>query len=193
LPARKGALSGTGNLSALLDGYDRDRADESHSWIGGLGEAIEFRWNGPMHVEGARFTFDSNLQLYKKMPCSYPHREGRCAMPQSLVKSYRIEAQEPGGDWKVVFRESDNNRRLVRAQFQVRTEALRFVAEETWGDPEARLFSFEPLETFTGKVPVYAEGPTWVQVRSNIDQSDLADPEGIIESESEDALRRPTA
>ena len=94
---------------------------------------------------------------------------------------------------EVVFRESDNYLRLVHAPFQVRTQALRFVPEETWGDAEVRLFGFEPLETFTGKVPSYPEGPTWVEVRSKVDPANLAPPESKIERESEKARRRPAA
>jgi len=191
--ALKGGLSGKGNLSVLLDGHDRDRESHDHAWLGSPGSALEYRWNSPVQIEGARFVFDSNLQLYKRMPCSYPHREGTCAVPKSLVKAYRIEAQDEGGDWKVVFRESENYLRLVHAPFQVRTQALRFVAEETWGDPEVRLFSFEPQEAFTGKAPNVAEGITFTELRSKADPVDLAPPEGVIDKESEKKRRRPAA
>jgi len=191
--ALKGELAGKGNLPALLDGHDRDAEGQDHAWRGHPGEAVEYRWKSPMQIEGARFVFDSNLQLHKRMPCSYPHRDSGSAVPKSLVKSYRIEAQDNDGKWQVVFRESDNYLRLVHAPFQVRTQALRFVPEETWGDAEVRLFGFEPLETFTGKVPSYPEGPTWVEVRSKVDPANLVPPESKIERESEKARRRPAA
>jgi len=178
----------------LLRGVDRGNEGHENSWRGQAGDAIEYRWDGPMEIQGARFVFDSNLQLHKRMPCTYPHREaGTCAVPKSLVKAYRLEAQDAKGKWKVVFRESDNYLRLVHAPFLVRTQALRFVAEETWGDPEVRVFGFEPLSTFTGKVPPYPDGPTLTEVRSRIDPADLAPPEGVIEKESEKARRRPAA
>ena len=190
--ARKGTLAGTGNFTALLDGHDRDAEGKNHRWCGASGDAIEFRWNNPMQIEGARFVFDSNLQLQKRMPCSYPHRTGG-AVPKSLVKSYRLEAQESSGEWKVVFREDDNFLRLVHAPFQVRTEALRFIPEETWGDEEVGVFGFEPLETCTGKVPEYPDGPGLVELRSRIDPADLAPPEGVADRESEEKRRRPAA
>ncbi len=191
--ALKATLSARGNFPALLDGHDRDREGGNHAWHGNVGDVVEYRWNSPVRLEGARFVFDSNLQLHKRMPCTYPHREGSNAVPKSLVKAYRIETQEAGGDWKAVFRDNDNYQRLVHVPLQARVTALRFVPEETWGDPEVRLFGFEPLETFTGKNPVVADGPNFVDVRSKIDPADLAPPEGVVERESEKARRRPAA
>ena len=114
-------------------------------------------------------------------------------MPKSLVKSYRVEAQEPGGEWKVIHRESENYQRLAYAPLQVRTKALRFVPEETWGDPEVRLFGCEPLEVWPGKIPNYPDGPTVVEVRSKVARADLDPPEGVIERESEKVRKRPAA
>jgi len=186
-------LSGTGNLPLLLDGHDRDAEGEDHAWHGRPGEAIEFRWNTPAQIAGIRFVFDSNLQLHKRMPCSYPHSAAVCAAPKSLVKSYRVEVQARGGEWEVVYRESENYQRLARVPLQVRTRALRFVPEETWGDPEVRLFGCEPLEVWPGKIPNYPDGPTFAEVRSNVAPADLVPPEGVIERESEKAHGRPAA
>ena len=191
--ALKGELSGTGNLPLLLDGHDRDAEGEDHAWRGRPGDVIEFRWNSPADIAGVRFVFDSNLQLHKRMPCSYPHRTSSSAVPKSLVKSYRIEAQETGGKWKVVYREGDNYQRLAHARLQVRTTALRIVPEETWGDPEVRLFACEPLDLWPGKIPEYPDGSSVVEVRSKVAPEDLAPPEGVIERESEKARRRPAA
>ena len=191
--ALKGELSGPGNAALLLDGQDRDAEGEEHAWHGRTGEVIEFRWSSPVQIAGMRMVFDSNLQLHKRMPCSYPYRTSPCAVPKSLVKSYRIEAQEAGGEWKAVYRENDNYQRLAHAPLQVRTSGLRFVPEETWGDPEARVFGCEPLEEWPGKIPTQPDGPAFIEVRSKVARADLAPPEGVIERESEKARRRPAA
>jgi hypothetical protein len=192
LPTLKGQLSGKGDVARLLDGHDRDTTEQAHAWHGQTGEAVEIKWGEAVKLEGARFTFDSNLQLHKRMPCSYPHRTS-CAVPRSLVKAFRIEAQEPGGEWRTVFRERTNYQRLVYAPFQTRATALRFVAEETWGDPEVRLFSFEPLTAFTGKIPAPVDGESITEVRSRVNPADFTPPEGKIEHENEKARRRPAA
>ena len=125
--------------------------------------------------------FDSNLQLYKQMPCTYPHRAGdKCAVPKSLVKSFRIEALENDGSWRTVFSESANYQRLVRVPLQVRTQALRFVAGETWGDPETRVFGFEALDVFADKIPSYPDGPSFVDLRSQASPEDLAPPDTVV-------------
>jgi len=192
--ALEGKLSGKGRVDVLKNGHDRDYYEgHDHLWEGAVGSAIEYRWNAPTEIAGVRFVFDSNLKLHKRMPCTYPHRDAASAVPKSLVKAYRIESQEANGDWKVVFRESDNYQRLVQVPLQVRTSALRLVPEETWGDPEVRLFSFEPVKTLTSKIPSPVDGPTFVEVRSKISSKDLTPPEGLIEHETETKRRRPSA
>ena len=188
--ALKAEVTGAGSVASVRDGHDRDREGHDHVWRGTPGSAVEYRWTGSTDIAAARFVFDSNLQLHKRMPCSYPHRSTR-AVPASLVKAYRIEAQESGGEWKVVFREDNNYQRLVYASLHVRASALRFVAEETWGDPDVRLFAFEPLGTYTSKQPDVVEGPAFAEIRSKVNPADLAPPEGAIERESETKRRRP--
>jgi hypothetical protein len=191
--ALKAKLSGKGDVAKLIDGHDRNREGHDHAWHGAPGSTIDFNWSAPTQLAGLRLVFDSNLQLHKRMPCSYPHRDAASATPKALVKSYRIEAQEPDGKWKVVSREDNNYQRLVEVPLQVRTAALRFVPEETWGDPEARVFSLEPLQTFTSKIPGHVDGPTFTEVRSRIAPADLTPPEGVIEHESEKKRKRPAA
>ena len=109
------------------------------------------------------------------MPCSYPHH-GITTAPPSLVKGYRIEAADTNGMWRTVYRERDNSQRLVRIPLQIEAAALRFVAEETWGDPLVRLFNFEPLDAFSAKIPEIPEGQTFTEVRSKVAPEDLAPP-----------------
>jgi hypothetical protein len=126
------------------------------------------------------------------MPCSYPSRTS-CAVPRSLVKAYRIEAQGPSGDWKIVFREANNYQRLAYASFHVRTSALRFVPEETWGDPEANVFGFEPMTKMEAKIPAEPEGLTMTELRSKAKPEDFLPPEGKIIRDSGDISRFPSA
>ncbi len=180
--ARQATLTaGTGGAPVLLDGMDRDRENEVHHWNGPVGSSVEFRWKAPARLAGARFVFDSNLELHKRMPCTYPHRSGRSAVPQSLVKAFRLDAKDSSGQWKTVYRKTDNYQRLVCVPLEIEAAALRFVAEETWGDPEVRLFSFEPLAAFEDKIPSQPEGPHFSEVRAKIAAADLRQPEKEIE------------
>jgi predicted nucleic acid-binding protein len=113
------------------------------------------------------------------MPCTYPHKVS-CAVPPSLVKSYRLETQTATGQWRTVFRDTDNYQRLVRVPFQVEVQALRFVAENTWGDAEARLFAFEPLDQYEEKIPSYPAGAAFHEVRARVNPRDLAPPDSVV-------------
>jgi len=176
-------LSGEGeNVPLLADGHERDRKGERHAWEGPLGGSIGYHWDKPVQIAGSRIIFDSNLQLHKRMPCTYPHREaGKCAVPRSLVKAFRIEARGTDGAWRTVFRETNNYQRLVEVPHSVEARALRLVTEETWGDETARVFAFEPLEKFEDKIPVLPERPTFSDIRVQIPPGDLLPPDGATE------------
>jgi hypothetical protein len=183
--ALSAALSADGeDAPLLLDGLDRDRENESHAWVGLAGGKIEYRWGHAVKVAGARFTFDSNLNHTKRMPCSYPQTGNRCAVPTSLVKRYRIEARDDAGRWNTVYREVNNYQRLVRVPLDVRTTGMRFVPEETWGDEAVRVFAFEPLETYESKIPPIPDGPHFSEVRAKVDPRRLAPPDSGLEGAS---------
>ena len=151
--AQTGTLTGDGqDLPLLIDGMDRDRPDSKHAWTG---RQAEYTWNTRQHIGGVRLVFDSNLQLHKRMPCTYPHKT---AMPGTLVKSYRLET-----DTGTVFREDNNHQRLVRVPLRVETKTLRLVIEETWGKTDARIFAFEPVTDLT-PLPQYPDGPAFSEV-----------------------------
>lgn len=174
--ALKARLSGGESGPLLLDGVDRDRPQQTHAWSGSLGESVEFRWNERVSVGGVRLVFDSDLNLHKRMPCSYPHREGRQAVPASLVKAFRIESLDEAGEWRPVFHEDRNYQRLALIPLNLETRALRIIPEQTWGSPMARLFAFEPLENCDQKIPLYPEGETFSEVCSKVDPEDLQAP-----------------
>jgi hypothetical protein len=171
-------LQGAGeSLETLRDGMDRDRPGKKHAWEGQAGDAIEFHWNGQKSAAGMRLVFDSNLQLHKRMPCAYPHRNPESAIPKTLVKAFRLEAKDAGGKWKTVYRTALNYQRLVQVPLALETEALRFIPEETWGAETARVFSCEPLETLVSKIPDYPRGLTFSERRAEMNPQDLLPPE----------------
>jgi hypothetical protein len=180
---RSAKLSGgAGEGASLLnDGVDRDRDDAQHAWTGPIGSAIEYRWDRPVHVGGVRFTFDSNLANEKRMPCTYPQKGNRCLVPGSLIKRYKVEAQDESGAWSVVHREGENYQRLARVPLNVRAQAIRFVPEETWGNDAARLFAFEAVDECPMKIPGVPDGPAFSSVVARIDTKDLAAPENGLE------------
>lgn len=181
--ALSGRLVGGGhNTEALREGLDRDRENEPHAWVGCVGMPVEYHWDSPVALAGARFVFDSNLANDKRMPCSYPQKGGRCLVPDSLVRRFRLEVlDEAGGPWRTVYRDGGNYQRLVRVPLGVRARALRFVPEETWGDEAVRVFAFEPLETYEEKIPLVPDGVPFSEARAKIAPENLAPPDNGLE------------
>ncbi len=165
----------------LLDGIERDRPDGNHAWEGPLGSAIEYRWDTAQTIAGVRIVFDSNLSVDKRMPCSYPQKAARTLVPVSLIKRFRLDILDKNGNWTEFHRDATNYQRLVEVPIGVATKAIRLICESTWGDPTARVFAFEPLATFTAKLPGLPDGPTFQQVVAKVNPADLAAPENGME------------
>ena len=162
--ALSGRLSAQcGDAALLLDGLDRDRKEESHAWSGPVGTSIDFQWSERVKIGGARLVFDSDLQSAKCMPCSYPPPIEHRNMPGPLVKAFRLESLDETGKWQTVFREEKNCQRLVYVPLAVESRGLRWVAEETWGNLNARVFAFEPVVSCPAKIPTYPQGGTFTE------------------------------
>lgn len=170
----------------LLDGMERDRPDSSHAWEGPLGEAVEYHWAAPVVVAGVRLVFDSDLNNDKRMAHIYPQSANRCALPDTLVRGFRLETLDAEGTWQLAFHETDNDQRLVLVPLAQEVMGLRFVPETLWGDGAlARVFTFEPLETFVDKLPPAVEGPSFEAVRAQVPPEDLAPPQNGLEDRSD--------
>lgn len=179
--ARCARLSAEGRDTALLlDGMDRDRKGEIHAWSGPLGAKITYEWTERVRIGAARFVFDSDLNLGKVMPCSYPRPADQAALPSALVKAYRLEALDESGQWKTVFRETANQQRLAYVPLALETHGLRLVPEETWGGGEPRLFAFEPLAQNPGKIPAAPREERFAESRAKIKAEDLQPAESVV-------------
>ena len=176
--SKSASLAGDGEgLDKLLDGCDRDRAHEPHAWEGKPGDAITFTWDKPVRVGMLRCTFDSNLNNDKRMPCAYPVKANRNAMPGELVRAYRVEAVDAEGGWQVVHREPQNVHRVARIPVERETTAVRLVVESNWGDTDAiRVFAVEPAERYENRVPELPRGERFADVRARQSDADMARP-----------------
>ena len=171
-------LGGGGKNGPLFDGWDRDRPDAEHAWTAPTGNAATYFWDTPQAVGGVRLVFDSNLQLHKRMPCTYPHREaGKCAVPGSLAKAFRIEAGRDLGSMETVHRATNNYQRVVNVPLAgLEAKYLRLIVDETWGAVDARVFAFEPMATLSVKGPPPPEGLPFSMVRAQANPDDLLPP-----------------
>lgn len=170
------AQSATCDQPAVLTG--NDRAD---GYVGEVGRAITFSWSSPQNIAALRAVFDSNLNVDKRMPCSYPQNPNRKSVPESLISKYRIEARQTDGGWKKVA-SGINHQRLRFIELNIETDAVRFVPEGTFGDAHARVLSLEPLRQMPRHLPLVRERIRFSDVVRAQNPADLAPPENNLEN-----------
>ena len=116
---------------------------EDNLWIGGEGDTVTYTLDSDTEIGEIRLVFDSDLnRKYHNMPCNYPLVQPRFKLPATLVREYRIEAENEAGE---VFslHVTDNRRRLVRHRVDWRVRRIRLIPLGTHGSPDFRLFEFE--------------------------------------------------
>ena len=139
---RKAQLSSSdGDPTVLINGKDRPIGDEDNGVYLSLGGWLLFVFKQPEKVREVRMIFDSDLNRIIRMRSNYPLDMERRVVPETLVKSFRIEAKNGNGTWSTVYTETNNYLRLARAPLNVKTNAIRFVPEATWGAGKAHLFA----------------------------------------------------
>ena len=142
-------------VERLRDGMDRDWDDGEHGWRAPLGAAAEYRFAEEVELHEARLVFDSFLDrrendrpLGGNAECS----QGRYyraladkprAVPETLVRSFRIDRLDADGAWRREAEVADNHQRLVRVPLNCRARGLRLVPLSTWGAPDAHVFAFD--------------------------------------------------
>ena len=152
--ARLAATGGDG-IARLRDGTDRDWDDGEHGWRAPLGAAAEYRFAEETELHEARLVFDSHLDrretdrpLGGNEECS----QGRYyraladkprAVPDTLVRSFRLDRLDADGAWRPEAEVTDNHQRLVRVPLNCRARGLRLVPLATWGAPDAHVFAFD--------------------------------------------------
>ena len=142
-------------VERLRDGMDRDWDDGEHGWRAPLGSAAEYRFAEEVELHEARIVFDSHLDRREKgRPlggddiCSQGRYYRALAdkpriVPETLVRSFRIDRLDADGSWKPEAEVTDNHQRLVRVPLNCRARGLRLVPLSTWGAPDAHVFAFD--------------------------------------------------
>lgn len=145
-PGNARLLASSGDPEPLRSGYDRPLGNDNQRWDAKPGDWVAYAWDGPVEIQRVRIVGDSRLQDVKRMPCRWPSKLH--AMPSSLPKDLRLEAQDPDGTWKTIHKIQDLHQRLFILELEepIQTRSLRLTVESGWSeDPEARvsLFAFE--------------------------------------------------
>lgn len=124
----------------IRNGIDRG---ESNCRILSPGESVTYTFPSDTYIHELRLVFDSDLnRSYQNMPCNYPLQQSRFRLPNTLIKDYRIEAEDSKGN-RVELNIRNNHQRFVRHKVDWNARRISFIPISTNGCDEFRLFSFE--------------------------------------------------
>lgn len=135
-------------LEVLRSGLDRPIAGADNGAHLPLNQPVAFLFPAPTRVRALRAVFDSDLNR-----AAYPHELGRnmicnrrfglpdAFVPPTMVRAFRLE-DERG---RVLCEVRDNVRRLLYVHLDAKVRELRFIPTQTYGAPDAHLFSLEVL------------------------------------------------
>lgn len=144
LSLRAKLTADVGDAEQLRTGIDRPIDGNPNSWSGITENCITYSFKTSTTVKEVRIIFDSDLDRKEKNMCSYyPRNAPPRAVPKSITKAFRIEAEQSDGTWKIIHKESNNYQRLVRIHLNTDTRAIRLIPESTWGSGKVRIFAFD--------------------------------------------------
>jgi hypothetical protein len=142
----------------LRNGLDRPTKNDDGTWNDNSWETVpggwvEYRFAKPVALTEARMTFDSNLNRRGQGDCSddkemsilsnFPLDQPPRHVPETMVKAFHIEIQDPDGQWREAAHMEDNHQRLVRLPLNGHAQAVRLIPISTWGATTCKLFAFE--------------------------------------------------
>lgn len=163
---QKATLQSSGkNAEVLRSGIDRSIGEHDNGWYGNIGDWVEYRFDCATAIREVRIIFDSNLNWLirktklsadevhgendpaattsREMRCCYPLEYEPKTVPETIVKRFRITAEDEHGNRQVVFEESNNYQRLVKIPLAIEATAVQLIPLETWGSKKAHIFAWD--------------------------------------------------
>jgi len=149
LTKRADLTAAEGDPEPLRNGVDRPVGDTDNGWTVAPGGWAQYSFDAPVQIRRMRFIFDSDLNrngpngCHRNVICCYRLNPEPVRVPPGLVRAFRIEALDDDGSWRVATRLEENHQRLVRLDVKLKTKAVRFVPEKTWGSERVHLFAWD--------------------------------------------------
>ena len=128
--------SAKASTPTMKNGLDRPIDGEFNGFIG---ELMEYNFETEAEVKEIRLIFDSNLNRdFTNMPCNFKLNEPNYKTPETLIKSYKILADD-----KIIVENKNNYQRMVKHKLNIKAKSLKFIPLETWGEEGFRVFAFD--------------------------------------------------
>ena len=142
-----------GEAENLRNGADRPIGEVDNGWYGNLNSWVEYSFSEPKPIEYIRIVFDSDLNRKTladnfrlenhAMVSNIYLNQPACTPPTTLVKDFRIEIMDEDGIYKVFKSIKGNYQRVIMLPINIKTKAIRFIPESTWGSQKAHLFALD--------------------------------------------------
>jgi len=129
----------------LSNGIDRElKGEDNGIWLS-KGEVLQITLRNASDINGIRIIHDSDFKNIKRLPCSYPLKKNKAAMPTMMTKCYLIEYfSEQCDSWKTLVHNTLNIRRLdVQHSQQIGVKRLRLTILDSWGGDQVHLFALD--------------------------------------------------
>ena len=137
----------------LRNGLDRALEGDYNGVAVPLGSAVAYTFPAPEPISRVRVVLDSDLNrdtlpecerrrernMLHNRPLGWPD----AYVPTTLLRAFRIEGVRPDGTAETLYESQVNHRRLISVPVDGVYAAVRLVPLATWGDPLARIFSFD--------------------------------------------------
>lgn len=142
--SRSAALSASqGDPSLLLNGVERQQGTDHNAWIAAPGAWVAYKFEKPRRLSEARMVFDSDLTRPRfGVRVNFPLSQTEQTLPAALVRAFKLEIMQ-SGEWRTIFEEQDNSKRLVRLPLNVEAEGARLTVVSSHGSQECRVFGFD--------------------------------------------------
>jgi hypothetical protein len=162
--SRKARLAcGTLDAEPLRDGHDRPEGKEDHGVLIPLGRTVEYRFDTAVHIKKIRIVFDSDLNRETLTPNEVKLKRNMwhnrslsledSHVPKTMIRAFKINVVFEDGSEACLVHETCNFKRLFMYEggmsetasngLSRAVSAIRLTPLETWGNPEAHIFSFE--------------------------------------------------
>lgn len=144
------------DAEALRNGYDRPIGGDDNGCHVPLGERVCYTFGKTARVGRVRLILDSDLNretlppLEKKLCRNMIHNRPLAwedsHVPTTMLKAFRLEGTTPEGETVVLAELSNNYQRRVFIEIDRELTSVSLIPLETWGAPDAHIFSFDAAE-----------------------------------------------
>lgn len=127
----------------LRDGWDREWQGNGHCWSGRAGDSVTLTWEKPVEIRKVRLVLDSDLNRKDFSTVAVRRKNAaQQAVPDTLVRQYRIEYLDNNGKWQIFVQEDNNWQQLKQYSAELSTKSLRLTLLGG-GREVMRVFSFD--------------------------------------------------